>query len=243
MDAEGQRLRRIDARPIGGQRLQRVQVRRARVRVLRRHRTATDVPLRHDDRLSKAHAKSEPFVLLVLAQAVDAEVHAEAAPIDFVHAKDPCHRAEGACSEERCRAAAQAIRSRPASPDQPKAPAGEVRDCLAPRPAYDAHVNGVTPEPGNEGAVEADALRDRRAVGKRERQRIRVAVVLRDDLLEDAEALAVDEAVVLVDEEELPITRDSGLRQFAPVELLDREALDRAVRDPGDTRAQASKPT
>ena len=86
-------------------------------------------------------------------------------------------------------------------------------------------------------------LSDRRAVGKRERQRIRFAVVLRDDLLEDAEALAVDEAVVLVDEEELPITRDSGLCQFAPVELLEREALDRAVRDPGDTRAQASKPT
>ena len=86
-------------------------------------------------------------------------------------------------------------------------------------------------------------LGDRRAVGKRERQRIRFAVVLRNDLLEDAEAFAVDEAVVLVDEEELPVTCDSGLGQFAPVELLKREALDRAVGDPGDTRAQVSKLT
>jgi hypothetical protein len=54
--------------------------------------------------------------------------------------------------------------------------------------------------------------------------------------LENAEALAVHEAVVLVDEEELPISRDSRLRQLALVELPDGKALDRAVRDPGDAQ-------
>ena len=49
----------------------------------------------------------------------------------------------------------------------------------------------------------------------------------RDDLLERAEPLAVHKAVVLVDEEELPISRDPGLGQVALVELPDGEALDR----------------
>jgi hypothetical protein len=58
--------------------------------------------------------------------------------------------------------------------------------------------------------------------------------VARNDLLEDTEPLGVHQSVVLVDEEELPISCDSGLGEIALVELLDREALDRAVRDPGD---------
>ena len=44
----------------------------------------------------------------------------------------------------------------------------------------------------------------------------------RNDLLENAEPFAVHEAVVLIDEEELPISCDSDLRQVARVELLNR---------------------
>jgi hypothetical protein len=82
---------------------------------------------------------------------------------------------------------------------------------------------------------------DPRAVGKPERQRANGAVVARNDLLEDAEALAVNEAVVLVDQEELTIARDSKLGQVALVQLSDGESLDWAVRDPGDAEAHGWK--
>src|SRR5262245_60280763 len=243
MDAERQRLGRLDDSSVGRERFQRVDVGRTRVGVLRRHRAATDVSLRHDDRLAEPDATAEPLVLLVLAEPVDAEVHAEAPLVDLVHAEGPCERAQGAGPEQRRRPASKAIRRRPGSRDEPKVAAREFGDRLAPGPVDDAGVNRCTPEPRAQRAVEADLLGDRRAVGKRERQQARLAVVARDDLLEAAEPLAVHEPVVLVHEEELPISRDPGLGQLAEIELPDRETLDRAMRDPGDAQGNPAKPS
>src|SRR5215831_16455603 len=243
IDAEWQRLRRLDDSPIGRERLQRVEIWRARVGVLRRHCTATDVPLRHDDRLPEAHATAEPRVLLVLTEAVDAEVHAEAPLVDLGLTEDAGEGVQGAGAEQRRGAAAPAVRRGPRATHEPKIAAGEVGERLAPRPVDDTDLDDVPPEARAERAVEADFLRDGRAVGELERQRARLAVVPRNDLLENAEALAVHEAVVLVDEEELPVARDPGLGQVALVELPNGQALDRGVRDPGDAQAHTLKST
>ena len=234
-------------RPIGGQRLQRVRGRaRPSVRVLRRHRTATDVPPRHDDRLSEPHAKSEPFVFL------SARASRRCRSSCGSGARRPRPRRGSApsragswsrgASPRRCVAdpwpapgPGRAERFRPAN--------SEIASLQGPPTTRTSTV--VLQNSALSGAVEADLLSDRRAVGKRERQRIRFAVVLRDDLLENAEALAVDEAVRSRRRGRTAlITRDSG-----PLSASHRSScwiarpFDRAVRDPGDTRAQAPKPT
>src|SRR5262249_25002143 len=155
------------------------------------------VSLRHDDRLSKPYATADPLVLLVFAQAMHAEIHSKAPLVDLVYAEDPRERVEGAGAQDRRRAVAQAIRSRSRGADKSKPRAGEVGNRLAPRPLDNANVNGLSPEVGSDRAVQADVLRNGGAVGKRERQHS-LLVEARNDLLEDAEPLAVHEAVVLV---------------------------------------------
>ena len=99
--------------PIGRQRLQRVEVGLAGLGVLRRDRAAADVSVRHDDRFAEPDAPAEPLVLLVLVQAVDAEVHPEPAPVDLADAEQARHRAQRAGAEQRGSAAAHAVGRRP----------------------------------------------------------------------------------------------------------------------------------
>ena len=197
----------------------------------------------NDHRLAEPDAAADPLVLLVLAQAVDAEVHPEAAPVDVVHAELARHRAQGSGAEERGRTAAQAVRRRPGRLDEPQVPAGEAGDRLAPRSVHDADVKRHAPELRLELAIEMDVLGDGRAVWEIQREHSCRLVEAGDDLLEDAEPLAVHEAVVLVYEEELPVTGHSGLRQLALVELAEREPLDRGEADPGDAGAHTTKPS
>ena len=207
--------------PVVRQRLQRVEVGLAGLGVLRRHRAAADVSLRHDDRLADLNAPAEPLVLLVLAQAVDAEVHPEPATVDLVDAGGPRDRAQGSGAQQGGRTAAHAVGGRPGRADEPQAPPGEVGDRLAPRPVENPDGNGHAPELRVERAVDGDLLGDGRAVREREREQVGLVVPGRDDLLEDAEALAVHEPVVLVHQEERAIARDAGLGQLALVRAVE----------------------
>src|SRR5262249_52742213 len=176
----------------------------------------------HDGGAPAPARRAEPLVLPVLVQAVDAEVHPEAASVDLVDTESPRHRAQGARAEERRRAASQAIGRGTGRANKAKPSPGKVGNRFAPRPVADADTNVVPPEPRAERAGAVDGLRDGRAVGKRQREQVDCLLVVGNDLLEDAEPLAVDEAVVLVDEEELSISCHAGLRQLALIELLER---------------------
>ncbi len=172
-----------------------------------------------DDGLADANATSEPLVLLVLAQAVDPEVHPEPAPVDLVHASDSCDRAQGRGAEQCRSPAAHPIRCRPRRPDEPQAPPGEVGDRRAPRPDDHANGNGHAPELRVERAVHSDLLGDGGAVRESQLERAGLVVEARHDLLEGAEALAVHEPALVIDEEERSVARDAGLGQLALVQL------------------------
>src|SRR3954453_5311201 len=237
VDAERQGLGRLALAAVGGERLQRVEVGRAGVGVLRRDGAAADVSLRHDDRLAELDAAAEPAVLLVLVQAVDAEVHPKAAPVDLLAAGCPGQRAQGGRAQQTGPAAAHPVGRRAGRPHQPQAPPGEAGDRPTPGPVDHAHRDGHAPELRLQRAVERDLPVDRRAVGEPELEHVRLLVEARHQLLQCTEAFAVHQTAVLVDEEEGTVAGDAGLGQLALFELPQGKALDGRDRDPGDAAA------
>src|SRR3954471_21051142 len=237
VDAERQGVGRLHLAAGGGERLQRVEVGRAGVGVLRRDGAAADVSLRHDDRLAELDAAAEPAVLLVLVQAVDAEVHPKAAPVDLLAAGCPGQRAQGGRAQQTGPAAAHPVGRRAGRPHQPQAPPGEAGDRPTPGPVDHAHRDGHAPELRLQRAVERNLPVDRRAVGEPELEHVRLLVEARHQLLQCTEAFAVHQTAVLVDEEEGTVAGDAGLGQLALFELPQGKALDGRDRDPGDAAA------
>src|SRR5207248_9793292 len=81
VDAEVDQLPLAHA-AVGPDLAQRVEVRLARGRVLGRDRAARHLLPQRDDRLADLHAAADPLVLLVRADAADADQHPEAARVD-----------------------------------------------------------------------------------------------------------------------------------------------------------------
>jgi hypothetical protein len=157
--------------PIGGERLQRVKVRLPGFRILRRYRTAADVPLWHNDRLPRferdGRATRLPRGRLSRRRRNSS---GEPATIDAVDAEVARNCAQGAGAEDGGRAAAHAIRRRPGSPDKPEVTAREVGDCFAPGSFNDADVDGCAPKLRVERSVEVDVVRKGRTVRERKRE-------------------------------------------------------------------------
>ena len=80
--AERQRLSCRNVAAVLGYDAQGVQVADARIRVTRRDRAAPDLLLHSDDGAAESNVLADPAVLRVGFDAVDADRHAEAAPLD-----------------------------------------------------------------------------------------------------------------------------------------------------------------
>src|SRR5579862_1265748 len=82
VDAEGDRLRRVEVPTVAAEDLERVQVDVARLRVAARDHTATHVSPRAQDRLPNLQDVANPAILLVGGDAIDLDQHPEAARVD-----------------------------------------------------------------------------------------------------------------------------------------------------------------
>ena len=201
--AERQRLGGVGDVAVAGERLQRVEVGTPGVGVLGGHGAPADVPDRHDDGFADRDLAAQPAVLGVRFGAVDAEVHPEAAAVD------PATPSSAASS------ASEAVETRDAAPPRPgqAQSARPVRAAATCPRAPTTHRSTARRRGGRIVCPQEIASISSPARPRRSRPRPTAApargsgrlVVGRAYLLQDAEALVVDQPPGLVDQEEAPV--------------------------------------
>jgi len=115
-----------------------VEIGAPRVGVLGRDHAAADVALGNHDRVTDPHAPSAPPVLLMRLDALDPEVHPEAALVDRGDPELLREAAERRRRKQRRGAAATPVGRRQLRLDKPDRLADELRHCLSPRTDEDA---------------------------------------------------------------------------------------------------------